>query len=73
MHISPQEEIINAIELLIRDGRLLAYRDEAGEVRFPTAEWVAEHGLAGVALSVSQVMEELSALRNAWGRPHEAS
>lgn len=63
MHTPPQEEIINAIELLIRDGRLLAYRDEAGEMRFSTTEWAAEHGLAGVALSASQVMEELSAIK----------
>ena len=62
MHIPTQEENSDAIELLLRDGRLLAYRDEAGQVRFATAEWAAEHGLAGVALSASQVTEELSAI-----------
>ena len=62
MHIPTQEEINDTIEVLLRDGRLLAYRDEAGEVHFATAEWAAEHGLAGVALSASQVTEELSAI-----------
>ena len=62
MRIPTQEENSDAIELLLRDGRLLAYRDEAGEVRFATAEWAAEHGPAGVALSASQVTEELSAI-----------
>ncbi|MBE2263595.1 MAG: hypothetical protein IAE92_12685 [Burkholderiaceae bacterium] len=62
MHIPTQEEINDTIEVLLRDGRLLAYRDEAGEVHFSTAEWAAEHGLAGVALSASQVTEELSAI-----------
>ena len=62
MRLPTQEENSDAIELLLRDGRLLAYRDEAGEVRFATAEWAAEHGLAAVALSASQVTEELSAI-----------
>ena len=62
MRIPTQEENSDAIELLLSDGRLLAYRDEAGEVRFATAEWAAEHGLAEVALSASQVTEELSAI-----------
>ncbi len=62
MHIPTQEEINDTIEVLLRDGRLLAYRDEAGEVHFSTAEWAAEHGLAGVTLSASQVTEELSAI-----------
>ena len=62
MRIPTQEEINDTIEVLLRDGRLLAYRDEAGEVHFSTAEWAAEHGLAGVALSASQVTEELSAI-----------
>ena len=62
MHIPTQEEINDTIEVLLRDGRLLAYRDEAGEVHFSTAEWAVEHGLAGVALSASQVTEELSAI-----------
>ena len=62
MRTPTQEEINDTIEVLLRDGRLLAYRDEGGEVRFSTAEWAAEHGLAGVALSASQVTEELSAI-----------
>ena len=62
MRTPTQEEINDTIEVLLRDGRLLAYRDEAGEVHFSTAEWAAEHGLAGVALSASQVTEELSAI-----------
>lgn len=61
MRAPTQEEINDTIALLVRDGRLVVYRDEAGVVRFATAEWAAEHALVGVVLTPDQVEQELSA------------
>jgi hypothetical protein len=61
--LTPQQNDVNdTIVLLVRNGWLIAYRDDNGAVRIAPTEWAAEHGLTDVALTVDQVIDELSAI-----------
>ena len=55
-----QAEINDTIVLLMRQGRLLAFRNGDG-VNLATDAWVARHGLPGPVLNVDEVRRQLAA------------
>lgn len=61
MTLPTQEKINDMIELLVRQGRIVPYRDDEGVMRFATAEIAAQRNLTGLALPVAEVHRELSA------------
>jgi len=61
MSMPTQEEIKDAVRALIRDGHLVAIRDNAGATHIAACEWTAAHDLTDIALSAEEVAKELSA------------
>lgn len=55
------QDINDVLEMLVRDGHLVAIRDEAGAVHLAPREWAAAHDLTDIALSDEEVAKELSA------------
>ncbi len=54
-----QERINDTIVLMVRTGRLVAYRDAEGVVRFAKREWATAHSVT--ALPLAEVQAELAA------------
>ena len=54
-----QEKINDAIELLVRTGKLVAYRDPANVVRFAKPDWARRNRVA--PLPLTEVQAELAA------------
>ncbi len=54
-----QANINDAVLTMLELGLLVAYRDDAGTVRFAKSEWATAHGVT--ALTVAEVQAELQA------------
>ncbi len=59
MSTPTQEHINDAILTMLERGLLVAYRDDAGTIRFAKSDWAAAHNVT--ALTLAEVQRELTA------------